>query len=318
MPNTALNQIHVAVGVIVDPAGQVLLSCRQAGQHLAGFWEFPGGKVEPGESVEQALSRELEEELGIVVQNSEPLIQIPYTYPEKTVLLDVHVVSHYTGKVRSREGQPLNWVAVSQLGSVKFPPANKPIVSALQLPDRICITGSYAGFADLRANCLKAIEIHKCSLIQYRAPWLTQEEYLASYLALRNSLPTSEVSVFANTHWSTELLQASELTAVHLSSKLLGEVEAKTPFTQVSAACHNLEQLRKAEAMGVDFVYFSAVQATSSHPDEQPQGWQALQEFCARAAVPVYALGGLDTADIARAKACGAQGIAAISAFWGT
>lgn len=133
MPNTAadLQPVHVAVGVILDGARRVLLTRRAADSHQGGLWEFPGGKVEPGETLPVALARELQEELGIRVRRSSPLLEVRHDYGDKQVLLDVHVVWEFEGQALGREGQPLAWVAGDELVQYSFPAANVPIVEAL-------------------------------------------------------------------------------------------------------------------------------------------------------------------------------------------
>jgi 8-oxo-dGTP diphosphatase len=126
------SRLHVAVGVIVDSQNQVLISQRANSAHQGGLWEFPGGKVEPGETVQQALQRELQEELDIAVAGSEPLLEVSYDYPDKSVLLDVHVVRDYDGKARGLEGQPIAWVIPAALADYTFPAANQPILEAVQ------------------------------------------------------------------------------------------------------------------------------------------------------------------------------------------
>ena len=125
------NIIHVAVGVIIRQQ-QILLALRSSKQHQGGKWEFPGGKVEASETVQQALARELLEEVAIEVTNSSAFMQLEYAYPEKTVLLDIYLVSSFTGEPHGREGQPLRWVDIAELGSIEFPDANQPIVERLQ------------------------------------------------------------------------------------------------------------------------------------------------------------------------------------------
>ena len=123
--------IHVAVGVILREQ-QILLALRSSKQHQGGKWEFPGGKVEAGESVQQALSRELHEEVAIDVTHSQAFMQIEHAYPEKTVLLDIYLVSGFTGEPHGREGQPLRWVTIAELSNIDFPDANQPIVERIQ------------------------------------------------------------------------------------------------------------------------------------------------------------------------------------------
>ncbi len=123
--------LHVAVGVILRD-GHILLALRNSKQHQGGKWEFPGGKVEPGETVQQALARELHEEVAINITASSALMQLEYSYPEKTVLLDIYLVSGFNGEPHGREGQPLRWASIAELSDIAFPDANQPIVARLQ------------------------------------------------------------------------------------------------------------------------------------------------------------------------------------------
>lgn len=124
--------VHVAVGVILGSDRRVLLARRAGDAHQGGLWEFPGGKVEAGESVQQALARELAEELGITVTASEPLLKISHDYGDKAVILDVHVVMAFTGEPRGLEQQPLAWVTAGALTDYPLPAANVPIVAAVR------------------------------------------------------------------------------------------------------------------------------------------------------------------------------------------
>ncbi|MEM1155546.1 MAG: 8-oxo-dGTP diphosphatase MutT [Pseudomonadota bacterium] len=134
MPNIVpdMSAVHVAVGVILDDTDKVLITRRATDSHQGGLWEFPGGKVEPGESLDIALSRELLEELGLVVDHTEPLIEIRHDYGDKCVRLEVRLVRQFTGRAKGLEGQPLAWVAPEQLSSYRFPEANAPIIDALK------------------------------------------------------------------------------------------------------------------------------------------------------------------------------------------
>lgn len=125
-----MKRVHVAAAVIRRD-GRIFIARRPAHLHMGGLWEFPGGKVETGESVKAALIRELEEELGIVVRECTPLLQVPHNYPDKSVLLDVWEVYQFDGEPEGLEGQETCWVMPAALTSFEFPEANKPIVAAV-------------------------------------------------------------------------------------------------------------------------------------------------------------------------------------------
>lgn len=126
-----MEPVHVAVGVVLDEAGRVLIARRADNSHQGGLWEFPGGKVEPGESLAIALARELREELGIDIGRTSALLEIHHDYGDKRVLLDVHVVWEFSGIAKGLEDQPLVWVAPAELERYRFPAANEPILGAL-------------------------------------------------------------------------------------------------------------------------------------------------------------------------------------------
>lgn len=124
--------VHVAVGVVLDAQQRILLTKRAADAHQGGLWEFPGGKVEDGETLAEALRRELREELGITIGAPEPLLEVRHDYGDKQVFLDVHVVRSFEGEAAGLEGQPLRWVPASELSNYEFPAANVPIVEAVE------------------------------------------------------------------------------------------------------------------------------------------------------------------------------------------
>ena len=126
-----MRAVHVAVGVILDVDRNILLTRRHDHMHQGGLWEFPGGKLEAGESLSVALARELQEELDITPVKTSPLIEIHHDYGDKSVFLDVHVVWEFSGQPRGLEGQPMAWVSAAQLSDYEFPAANKPIVAAI-------------------------------------------------------------------------------------------------------------------------------------------------------------------------------------------
>lgn len=124
-------RVHVAVGVISDGGDRILVARRAADAHQGGLWEFPGGKVEQGEMVQQALHRELLEELAITTRRCEPLLIIEHDYADKPVLLDVWWIDAFDGEPHGREGQPLRWATGAELRELQFPAANAPIIDAV-------------------------------------------------------------------------------------------------------------------------------------------------------------------------------------------
>lgn len=127
-----MDVVHVAVGVVLDGDRKVLITRRAPEAHQGGLWEFPGGKVEAGETVTVALTRELREELGIAIARTSALLEVHHDYGDKTVMLDVRVVWEYSGEARPLENQPMAWVAPQELTRYAFPAANRPIVAAVE------------------------------------------------------------------------------------------------------------------------------------------------------------------------------------------
>ncbi|WP_438971622.1 8-oxo-dGTP diphosphatase MutT [Methylophaga sp.] len=127
-----MQQIDVAVAILLNPEKQVLTSWRQPHQHQGGLWEFPGGKREPEETIFEALKREIREELAVSVEQAEPFVHIEHDYGDKKVRLDVWLVSRFIGEPQGNEGQPLKWQAVTELKAAEFPAANSAIIEALQ------------------------------------------------------------------------------------------------------------------------------------------------------------------------------------------
>jgi len=303
--------IHVAAAAIFNEQGQLLLALRGKNQHQGGLWEFPGGKVEPGEAVEQALLRELEEELGVRIDlaATRPLIKVPYHYPDKSVLLDVFLVESFRGEPYGREGQEVRWVAVDQLPQYQFPAANQPIVNALLLPTKIAITPEtdVTGYADLIANATRA----GADWVMLRAKHLDD----SALIKLAAELNSQYTNLLLN--GSVEQGNRSGVDRLHLSSVRLMSLESRNQFKGrwLGASCHDQRQLDKAVALGLDYVTLSPVQYTQSHPDDEPIGWGRFADLANSYPIPVYALGGVGPDDLDICAKSGGQGVAAISAF---
>lgn len=307
--------IHVAAAVIRDRRGHILIARRPDDKHQGGLWEFPGGKVEPGEPVAQALSRELLEELGIQVSRAQPLIRIPHHYPDKSVLLDVWEVTAFEGEAHGAEGQPVCWVAPEALDGYAFPAANTPIITAARLSPRLLITGDTADVDTCTQKLQQALQ-QGITQVMLRAKSLSETAFADLYQQLQ--LLCVEFNALMGVNTSVEQANALCAEHLHLTSARLQALDSRAQFTGrwLSASCHNAEQIRMAQEKGVDFITLSPVKPTRSHPGSPVLGWERFAELVAECRLPVYALGGLSEDDLIPAREQGAQGIAAISAWW--
>lgn len=307
--------VHVAVGVIEGADGRILIAQRPKQSHQGGLWEFPGGKLAVGENVHQALVRELREELAIETLASEPLIQIQHDYGDKKVLLDVRRVTRFTGEARGAEGQPLKWVEISQLKNYAFPAANRPIITALRLPQKMLVTGPACTQEDYLAAIQSAIT-SGTSGVQLRCPDMSTDDYLSLASACQRLCDFHKVPLFLNA--SPETFKRINGAGFHLNRHWLRQLTARPVAADIllGASCHDAEELQLAQALGVDYVSLSPVKATGSHPGAEFLGWENFAALVREIQVPVYALGGMTEADLSQAIAVGAQGIAAISCWW--
>lgn len=309
-----MRRIHVMAAVIRDAQRHILIAKRPDSAHQGGLWEFPGGKLEDGESRFDGLQRELREELGIEVREARPLIDLHHDYPDKHIRLDVWEVNSFTGTAHGAEGQPIRWVSEQQLPDYAFPAANQPIVSAARLPDLYLITPD-CSTAELLSGIEQAIEAG-VRLIQLRQTQLNADQYRA----------LSQTVLARFEQHATFILKGdsppdSACTGWHLTAAQLHQLSTQgdrplAAHRWLSASCHNAEELLMAESLGVDFVTLSPLLATASHPDATPLGWNQATSLVAQCKLPVYLLGGVGPDDRQRAWAAGAQGVAAIRGLW--
>jgi 8-oxo-dGTP diphosphatase len=307
--------IHVVAGVLSDARGRVLLARRTAGRDLAGAWEFPGGKVEPGETALQALDRELHEELGIRIDGAEPLISVPQAYPGKRIVLDVYRVRAFSGSPRGREKQALAWAPADKLSTYPMPPADRPVVAALLQPALYLVSpDADAGASAFLAGVEAALA---CGVrqLQLRLPGCTEPQRRELAIAALALCDRHQSQLLIN----GDLALATELgCGLHLRADQLMALDTRPlpPGRLVAASCHDAAELARAEALGLDFVVLGPVAATASHPGQVPVGWPRFAELRETVSLPIYAIGGLARGDVAMARRCGAQGIAAIRGLW--
>lgn len=303
--------LHVAVGVVRDGEGNILLTQRAKHVHQGGLWEFPGGKLEERESVVNALQRELREEVGIEVQSARPLIKIKHRYPDLRVLLDVWQVNDFSGVAMPHEGQAMCWVNPERLNDYAFPAANLPIISASRLPDRYAILEG-TSVEQVLHNLSKIIE-NGISLLQLRIKSLPACDTRAVYRHVSSQCQKHNIRLLIN---SDLALPHAKANGIHLSSQALMSSHSRpVGHDWVAASCHNETELRHAQEIGVDFVVLAPVLPTTTHPEATPLGWKNMTDLIEQVNLPVFALGGLTVDNIDSVIHAGGQGIAGISAF---
>lgn len=307
--------IHVAVAVIVNSDGQILISKRAADDHQGGLWEFPGGKLERGESAYQCLQRELQEELDIRVISAAPLIQINYSYDDRQVFLDVWKVDQFQGEAKGMEGQPVCWISADNLCCYDFPKADKSIIAAARLPRFYPILeDDNADLNRLKLKIERLITTEK-TLIRLRGGKLGNRQYQALSADIFKLISRTNIELILN--FGAENAINNPFAGVHLNSRQLKEAKGR-PLSNdywVAASCHNLDELLKAEEIGIDFAVLSPVLQTRTHPTAQPLGWEQFEQMVRHVNLPVYALGGLKPHHLEVAMSKGGQGIAGISMF---
>lgn len=312
--------VQVAVAILKKENGEFLLANRPEGKPWAGWWEFPGGKIEAGESPERALERELQEELGITPMVYQPWIQKRFDYPEthdspaKTVHLHFFFVTQWHGELTPKEGQSLAWQTPGQVSVEPVLPANTPIMHALTLPPIYAISNS-AEMGEIGFfNALEQQLQNGLRLIQVREKQLGRDDLKQFAMQVKAMTKAYDAKVLLND--DVELAVELGLDGVHLPSKALMRERSKPDGLLVAASCHQADEIAQAEHLGLDLITLSPVSVTESHPEAQSLGWQAFAALANHTEIPVYALGGMRMDDLLTAYANGARGIAMQRAVW--
>jgi 8-oxo-dGTP diphosphatase len=314
--------VDVAVGVVLRDDGAVLIGQRLAGKPYAGWWEFPGGKLEAGESVEQALARELHEELGLEAVTSTPWVVRGHVYPHATVRLFFRRVRRWRGEPQSREGQALVWSRPDAVDVAPLLPAAIAPIGWLRLPPlyRISCAGEIGVEAFERALCraLDALENtgpgRAPLLLQLREPLLPATEFERLFGRLRVLRETRPLRLLVSSRHPRSYADAAD--GVHLTSNDLLAARERPRGRWIGASCHDEAELRAAGALGCDFAVLGPVLPTPSHPGAPSLGFEGFAARTALAPIPVYALGGLSAGALEDAVAAGAHGVALMRSAW--
>lgn len=306
--------VPVAAAVLVRGDGKVLLAQRLQGTPYPGYWEFPGGKLEPGESAAAALKRELHEELGITVRRAAPWLTQRYDYAHANVELNFFRVFDWQGEPHGRDGQAIAWQTPGAFDVAPLLPANTVVLRALTLPSVYAISMAedlgeevFLGRARVALDAgLKLLQIREKSFTPQRL-----ERFAQALLSV------------ARPHGARVLLNGDVDTArtlgcdgVHLSSARLAAATARPDDMLCAASCHDAKELARATGIGVDFAVLGPIKPTPSHPYAHPLGWDRFEELVRGSPIPVYALGGLDHADLDTAIVHGAHGVALRRSAW--
>ena len=307
-------RIEVVAAVVFNQRGEFLLAQRPVGKVYAGYWEFPGGKVEPGEDAATALSRELHEELGIDVTLAYPWLTRDFDYSHAAVRLRFFRVPGWSGELHGRERQQFAWQSIRNFAVAPLLPANGPILRALELPAVYGITcageiGRDAFMARLRRSLQSGLR-----LIQVREKQLAEDELRAF---------ASEVVAIARPHGARvvvngapDIAAQSGADGVHLTAARLMAATCRPAGDWCGASCHNAAELARARELGVDFVVLGPVAATPGHPDAEILGWPRFVQLIRDYPLPVYALGGMQADDLDQAWRCGAHGAGMVRGAW--
>jgi len=310
--------LHVAIALIHNQSSDILVQQRAENVHMARLWEFPGGKVELGESPKMALRRELKEELGIAVTQAKFFLSFDYQYPELAIRFHVFVVEAYEHLPTGDEGQLVCWQALADLSLANMPPANQTIVQALQLETRYMIADQ-AVLTDQLEQQIETQLAAGIQLIQLRAQTLSKQHYFKLLDSVQDLVAERQVQLILNCplHWLT----AEQWPYLHLSTKQLRLAYAKHQSGErhqyFSASVHNEEELSMANALSLRCILLAPVLKTPTHSECEPLAWAGFQRLSSMSNWPVFALGGMTKDQLAVAQAHGGHGIAGIRAFAG-
>lgn len=310
-------RIDVAVAVVFNAAGQVLWGCRPEGKPYAGYWEFPGGKVEPDESVWQALVRELKEELDITALEGGPWFRIEHDYAHANVRLHLYRVWSYQGTPKSLEQQAFTWASLDSSDLSPILPATEPLLPKLAQPTVMALSNYEAGFDACAHRLEQALRsTHTPVYVQFREKALTGESLIRAFEHCYGLCQETGQAMLLNSASWLSLRQHLDalpcplhLTEAHLLAGEFNDLQC------AGASVHTAAALEAAFVRGLSYAVLGALKHTASHPGQAGMGWQAFQSIAVQARLPVFAIGGLSVGDGEEARKHGAHGMAMLSQF---
>jgi len=307
-----MKTIKAVVGVLHNKDQQILIAKRQSHQFMGGFWELPGGKIEHGESPEVAISRELNEELGIIVDKLSLHQTMVYQYTDRIVELSIYNIDNYLNTPKGAEGQEIAWVSVENLNSYKLLPTMKSFINSITLPKQYWITPSSNHQSDEWIRKFDEKIKQGISLIQLRSKTKLDITFIEE---LHNKCKHNNINLLLNT--VDKSFHEAYCDGWHITTGEMFDLKSRPCANNklLGASTHDLTEALKAQDLGADFIVISPVQATQTHPDTVPIGWDAAKEVVDKLNIPVYFLGGMTLNDLDKTLKLGAQGIAGVSAF---
>ena len=300
--------LEVAAAVIQRPDGSFLLAQRPAGKVYAGWWEFPGGKVEAGEPAGAALARELHEELGIDVRTAYPWITRTHVYEHAAVELKFFRVVEWRGDPQPREEQAFVWQRLDAPMAEPMLPANAPVLASLALPHEYAVTDAEKYGVERMLSMIQSRLQRGLRLIQVRDKSLADRSGFAR-----------QVVELAHHHGAKVLINGGPIPGgdgTHFTAQQLMTLKERPTAGLAAASCHTREELERAMWLELDFAVLGPVMPTASHTGAATLGWDGFAAIAHGASIPVYAIGGLRGENIEDAWRAGAHGLAMISGSW--
>ena len=308
------SRVEVVAAVLLHGDGRYLLGQRPAGKVYAGYWEFPGGKVEPREAPLAAVQRELHEELGITVEQAYPWLTRDYDYAHAAVRLRFFRVARWSGMLHGRENQRFSWQSPDAISVDPLLPANAPILRALRLPPAYAISNAAAlGEREFLVRLERALA-GGLKLLQVREKAMTGGDLLRFSTTVVRLAHACGARVLVNA--DIALAQKAGADGVHLTAAQLKQMNRRPVLDLVGASCHDASELARAQLLGADLAVLGPVLPTPTHPGAAGSGWGPFAALLKDCPLPVYALGGLRPTDLETAWQCGAHGISMMRGAW--